>query len=115
MRLQQGTNPYVGSLRVGVMNVYVPADRPGTIVAQLALFDPASGEQQTVYVTAGDELALGAHRYRVACVATGDEGTRDWLEIEPIEDSLRRRPRVPRAARGLSRIRGRIFPRGHRR
>lgn len=67
------------------MNVYVPADRPGTIVAQLSLFDPASGEDQTVGVTAGDELVLGADRYRVACVATGDVGTRGWLDIEPIE------------------------------
>lgn len=85
MRLRQGTNPRIGSFEVGVCSVYEPSGRPGTVVAQLSVFDPSTGHDEDVVVTAGDEIALGAQRYRVVAVTEGGSGQRDGVEIAAID------------------------------
>ena len=81
VRLVQGNNHWVGDHQIGVMNVYV-AD--GSPLAQLSVHDPATGEDRTVNVRVGDELDVGASRYRVVDVVVEPGEARDWLSVAPI-------------------------------
>lgn len=92
MRLQQGSNYRLGSYEVGVMNVLPDRDGPVRLVAHLSVFNPATSSDEHVRVHAGDELALGAERYRVMrVVSEEDSDARPWLEIEPAEPGRPRR------------------------
>ena len=82
VRLQQGTSHELAARRVGVMSVY--EDRPGVIVAQLAINDPATNQTQQVEVKAHDDIAIGAAHYRVVEVVAGSGGNRGWLSLAPV-------------------------------
>jgi hypothetical protein len=82
VRLQQGTSHDLASRRVGVMSVY--EDKPGVVVAQLAINDPATNQTQQIEVKAHDDVAIGAAHYRVVQIVAGSGGNRGWLSLAPV-------------------------------
>ena len=82
VRLQQGSSHDLAARRVGVMNVY--EDKPGVLVAQLAINDPATDQTQQVEVKEHDEVTIGAAHYRVVQVVAASDGKRGWLSLAPV-------------------------------
>ena len=81
-RLQQGLNYNFGSRQVGVMNVW--KEQSGSMVASLAIFDPATKLDETVRVRVGDEIAIGVARHRIVKIVAEQGDRRAWLEIVDI-------------------------------
>jgi hypothetical protein len=82
-RLKQTANYNFGSWKVGVMNVW--REKAGTMVAQLAIFDPATGKDEELRVRVDDEFAVGEERYRVVEIVSAQGNDFAYLEVVPTD------------------------------
>ena len=82
-RLRQTANYNFGSRKVGVMNVW--REKSGTMVAQLAIFDPATRTDEELRVRVDDEFAVGDERYRVVQIVSGQGTDFAYLEVVPTD------------------------------
>jgi ribosomal protein S16 len=82
-RLRQTANHNFGSRKVGVMNVW--REKAGTMVAQLAIFDPATRKDAELRVGVDDEFAVGDERYRVVQIVSAQGTDFAYLEVVPTD------------------------------
>jgi hypothetical protein len=78
-RLRQALSYNFGSRKVGVMNVWQEEAR--TMVAQLAISDPATGKDEKLRVGVDDEFAVGKERYRVVQIVSAQGNDFAYLEV----------------------------------
>ena len=80
--LRQGLNYRLYDRQIGVMNIY---KRSESMVAQLAIFDPATSRDETVTVAEGDQFSVGEQRCRVARIIPETDRERAALEMLPMD------------------------------
>jgi len=65
------------------MNVW--REKVGTMVAQLAIFDPATRKDEQLRVRIDDEFAVGEERFRVVQIVSAQGNDFAYLEVVPID------------------------------